>query len=85
MSEQLDMFGGGGVVLHPDAYAAFPGTGPDGETCRSCGFYRRLNYHGKTYRKCRLVESTHGAGTDIKASSPACHRFEARIVEEVTA
>lgn len=64
---------------NPKGYAAIPGTGPKGETCKSCRhLYRRRM--SKTYLKCELMRRiwTGGAGTDIKASSPACQRWEAK-------
>jgi len=59
-------------------YAARPGTGPTGKTCKQCQSYCLVDYHNKTFRKCELVKKnwTHGKGTDIKASSPACALFE---------
>ena len=53
------------------------GTGPKGETCRSCKHYVRRIY-SKPYRKCGLMRRlwTRGAATDIKASWPACGRWE---------
>ncbi len=56
-------------------YAAAPGTGPEGETCGSCKHIMRM----KRYRKCRLVRAlwTGGLGTDIKARSAACTKWEA--------
>ncbi|MDP3740324.1 MAG: hypothetical protein Q8R02_23255 [Hyphomonadaceae bacterium] len=59
-------------------YADHPGTGPAGETCGSCkNLYRK--HMGKTYLKCSLTEKfwTGGGGTDIKARSPACSKWEA--------
>ena len=60
-------------------HAGQPGNGPEGETCRSCKFYTRIR-RAKVYRKCRLNEKnwTHGAGTDIRASDPACEFWEKR-------
>lgn len=58
-------------------YAAPPGTGPAGETCGSC---RHICRHPSgRYRKCGVVRAlwTHGPGTDIKARSPACAKWEA--------
>lgn len=54
-------------------YAAPPGSGPAGETCRTCAFYSGVR-HAKTYRKCLLMRPqwTGGPGTDILARSPAC-------------
>jgi hypothetical protein len=59
-------------------YAAFPGTGPAGETCRSCD-----NLSGKrmsrSYYKCELTRAqwTGGPGTDVKVRSPACSKWKA--------
>lgn len=57
----------------PNGYAAPPGGGPKGETCKSCAHYARTQ-HAKVYRKCLLVRArwTNGPGTDILAKSPAC-------------
>lgn len=64
-------------VTRPRGYAAPPGSGPAGETCRTCAHYsgHRTN---KIFRKCGLLRSvwTHGPGTDILARSPACARWE---------
>lgn len=60
-------------------YAAPPGTGPANETCRSCKHYTYNETRTtRTYRKCNLMRTiwTHGPGTDIKASSPACSKWE---------
>jgi hypothetical protein len=57
-------------------YACRPGTGPKGETCKTCEHYCRSNYHNVVYRKCALVKWTHGPGTDIKASAPACAKWQ---------
>ena len=64
-------------------YAAKPGTGPKGETCQSCKYYLRVNYHGKIYLKCMLTKPwTHGRGSDIKAGTPACAMWKSmRFVE----
>lgn len=59
-------------------YAALPGTGPEGETCRSCD-----NLSGKRmsrrYYKCELTRAlwTGGPGTDVKVRSPACSKWKA--------
>lgn len=61
-------------------YAAAPGTGPAGETCKSCAHYsgHRMS---KIYRKCGLMRAfwTGGPGTDIKAKSPACKHWMEKI------
>lgn len=89
MNPELDLFGA--PILSPEpvansdkrkptkpnGYAAPPGTGPAGETCKTCEHYsgRRLS---KIYRKCGLVRErwTGGPGTDIFARSPACRYWE---------
>ena len=61
----------------PKGYAAPPGTGPEGETCKSCRHIYR-NQMSKTYLKCVLNRAswTGGPGSDIRASSPACRKWE---------
>lgn len=58
---------------HPD----LPGTGPTGETCKSCANLARLQY-AKVYLKCELMRAywTGGPGTDVRAGDPACRRWE---------
>ena len=53
------------------------GTGPAGETCKTCKHYT-LRQFAKAYRKCGLMRQhwTGGPGTDIKASDPACKKWE---------
>lgn len=77
---ERDLFGE--VIIEPahsHGYAANPGTGPAGETCRTCKYYARLVY-SKTYRKCAKVHRrwTRGSATDILAGAPACHHWEKR-------
>jgi hypothetical protein len=69
---------GGKYYVEPRGYAAIPGTGPAGETCGSCAHMVRRRLGG-VYRKCGLMRAqwTGGAKTDIKATSPACSRWEA--------
>lgn len=52
-------------------YAAAPGSGPAGESCKTC---KHLSGHqrGKKFYKCGLMKWTFGAGTDIRLKSPAC-------------
>lgn len=63
--------------LKKGSYADVPGTGPAGETCKSCRHYF-LKEMGNTYRKCELMRAhwTGGPGTDILASAPACSKWE---------
>lgn len=78
-----DLFGD--PVLEPvkhktgaGGYPAMPGTGPKGKTCHDCENYCRVNGGSRSYPKCLLMKLrwTHGTGTDIKAHSPACRKFE---------
>lgn len=85
--EMTDIFGEPLVVriseakrkpTEPKGYAAVPGTGPAGETCRSCRHKVASNWTAKRYLKCALMQAhwTGGPGTDIRAGSPACARWE---------
>lgn len=57
-------------------YAATPGTGPKGETCKTCKHLVRLRY-SRTYLKCAKARKvTKGPGTDIRAKSKACCLWE---------
>jgi hypothetical protein len=58
--------------------AARSGTGPAGETCRTCRHCERIPLSAKTVLKCHLVRQqwTHGAGSDIRARWPACEFWE---------
>lgn len=63
----------------PKGYAALPGTGPEGETCKTCRHkFGAGNSHARTYWKCELMRAhwTGGPGTDIRMRSPACRRWE---------
>jgi hypothetical protein len=62
----------------PNGYADIPGTGPAGQTCRSCAHYTHTSWTANKYRKCRLMQPkwTRGPGTDILARSPACRKWE---------
>lgn len=58
----------------PHGNAAPIGSGPKGETCKTCEHIVRVQYHDKTYLKCNLRKAnwTHGYGSDIRAKWPAC-------------
>lgn len=59
-------------------YAAPPGTGPAGETCGTCQHIARTGGGARTYLKCKLMKNawTNGPGTDIRARSAACSKWE---------
>lgn len=62
----------------PKGYAAMPGTGPEGMRCKHCKNYA-IRQMASSYRKCLLLRAvwTASYGTDIRANSPACSKFEA--------
>jgi hypothetical protein len=80
VNSQVDLFGDPIAEkrsgTQPKGYAAPPGTGPKGETCRTC-FHYIVKKMGGTYRKCALMRPhwTNGPGSDIRASSPACRHW----------
>jgi hypothetical protein len=61
-------------IVKSGLYADWPGTGPAGERCATCKHIMRTH----RYRKCELVRRlwTGGPGTDIKARSAACSKWE---------
>lgn len=64
----------------PRGYFATPGTGPEGETCKTCVYscYIQLS---KRYYKCERPGAplwTGGPRTDIRMGSPACKGWEAK-------
>lgn len=86
--EVIDLFGETVVIeiseakgrkpTKPNGYAAPPGTGPDGEKCKSCHHAVGTGHCARTYYKCKLMEPnwTGGPGTDILLRSPACRLWE---------
>ena len=62
----------------PKGYAAQPGTGPAGETCRTCRHKSSPGSTARVYWKCGLMREawTGGPGTDIRMRSPACNKWE---------
>jgi len=58
-------------------YAASPGTGPEGEACRTCRFLV-AKHMAKIYHKCALMRHcwSGGRGTDVLVKSLACSRWE---------
>lgn len=59
-------------------YYAAPGTGPDGESCRTCKHATPVHAH-RTWWKCALAKPrwSHSVGTDIRLKSPACVGWKA--------
>lgn len=64
-------------LAYNTGYAAKPGTGPAGETCKTCQHCVPHKY-AKTFYKCKLMKAgwTHSIKTDIKLKSPACSKWE---------
>ena len=62
--------------VEPRGYAMPPGTGPKGETCKTCAHIVR-EHRGK-FRKCGMNRAkwTRGPGTDILAGALACSKWE---------
>lgn len=60
--------------IRPNGYAYVPGTGPAGETCKTCAHLAHVRSGKKVFLKCLLRKHgwTCGPGTDILAKSPAC-------------
>ncbi len=60
-------------------HAAPMGSGPEGETCGSCGHLARVQ-HARVYLKCGHPDCrpkwTGGPGTDVRAKDPACSKWE---------
>lgn len=61
----------------PKGFAAPIGSGPQGETCKSCQ-HAYCRSFAKTYWKCALVKATGGPGSDIRLKWAACSRWEAK-------
>lgn len=69
---------GGKHYVKPWGYFAPPGTGPAGETCKTCAhIVARGNVAGR-YLKCLRARGkwTGGRKSDILAGSPACSGWE---------
>lgn len=63
----------------PKGYSAPPGTGPVGQTCKTCRHCRRLHWNKrKNFYKCVLIAKrwTQSYGTDIRLRSPACRNWQ---------
>lgn len=62
----------------PNGYFTRPGSGPAGETCKTCAHRVHKQLSGKVVSKCDKARGawTNGRGSDILASSPACSGWE---------
>lgn len=47
-----------------------------GETCGDCAHHRKIHHRTSSYHKCALAGATHGPGTDLRVSWPACQRYQ---------
>lgn len=61
----------------PNGYYARPGSGPEGETCKTCKHKVRLEM-AKAWWKCGKARNiwTHSRRTDILLRAPACTGWE---------
>lgn len=77
----LNKFGKKKRKTKANGYAAQPGFGPAGETCKTCANYCRVQGGGRRWPKCLLRKPfwTHGPGSDIRAKSPSCRYWEKKV------
>jgi len=63
----------------PNGYADKPGTGPAGESCKTCKFNVLLATKSPVH-KCFLMRAQwdRSALTDIRVKSPACSKWEGK-------
>jgi len=81
MPRQADLFPA--KTAHPrlpgEGYAGTPGTGPRGETCKTCDHLtcheRHTGGRARRWYKCSLVKVRFSAVTDIRLDAPACHQW----------
>lgn len=61
-----------------NGYARPPGTGPAGETCKTCQHATATGPYNRTFYKCAVIRHrwTHGPGTDIRLKSAACELWQ---------
>lgn len=69
----------------PRGHAGSPGSGPKGESCKTCQHLCRIKM-GKTYLKCILTKSqwTCGPGSDVRAKDAACWKWESKTSQSAT-
>ena len=73
------------VVVRPKYRAggtpARPGSGPEGETCRTCANLFCWHWRGnRRYYKCKIIQHrwTSSYGTDIRLKYPACRFWKSK-------
>lgn len=59
-------------------HASPPGTGPKGESCKTCAHVVRKGM-SKTYLKCGIMRAhwTGGGATDVRSGDAACSQWSA--------
>lgn len=68
------------TILKGDGYAGSPGTGPAGETCKTCAQLRRMEItRAKAVHKCGLCKASWKPSTDIVLHAPACTFWQAGL------
>lgn len=70
----------------PRGHAGPVGSGPKGETCKTCRHLVRTDDCSKVYLKCGLMKArwTGGPGTDVRAKDAACWKWEAKEPKQST-
>lgn len=81
VSEPRLLTAGGNVKRKetPNGYAARPGSGPAGETCKTCEFKYQVEIRsGRKFWKCLKVQHRWSGcyASDIRLKSPACSFWE---------
>ena len=76
----LDLFGQPVRRVKGNGYAGDPGRGPQGETCYTCRWVRRIALNKRNVYKCghQLGRVSHSDATDIACHAPACEHWEGR-------
>ena len=61
-------------------YGAEPGSGPAGETCKSCANACQVSGGSRAYWKCAIIKHRWSGcyATDIRLKSPACSFWEGK-------
>jgi len=77
-----DLFGNpiqkrGRHYIQPRGYVGTPGTGPQGETCKTCRHLVRVQW-SRSRPKCGAARAkwTRGRASDVLVRAPACQFWE---------